>query len=1428
VDPSLGWIGPYHLERELGRGAMGAVYLARDPQRRSRVAIKVLAEGLEDDTDRARFEREVEALTKVGTHPGVVGLASAGTLPDGRPYLAMDYVEGEDLEQVLKRGLSPEKVVSYVLQVTSALGYAHELGLIHRDIKPGNILIDADGERALLADFGLARFSGSSGRERLTMTGEVVGTPAYMAPEQIHPAGYGEPGPYTDVYAVGALLYFALSGRSANGEGSTIMMMANLASGERPAPLSVLLGDDELGRRLGPVVDRALSVDPADRHPSASALSEDLQAAMTAELPEPAPRPLVAAFLVLTGVACLLALGVFALLLSRGEGATPSPAASVSDEGDLPEALRLFEAGDTPAARALLGRDPGPAAAAILIASGEEKAALEAVGPTGEGLDPRAWARAAKAAGDEEQRLRALSRLEPGPAALLATLQGDDAEQDQSLSPDWLTLVRAARALVEGDLVSAKLGASELAKSPGLDTQIRGEASSLLLQIDLGLGSPRDAAEAWQAIRPKGTLDRARHAAWAKLLLAAAVQAKVKLASPELEAAAEEASARGPGLPTTLAAQAMDQGLPLPPSRVRALLATCLARGERWLALAEMGLDSAGASRSLTLLRLGQPADPPRAALALARALRLSGDLPGARLVVEEARAGPERKLVEVQLQAQELQSIGLPADIARMRSATFARENLIAGWGQVAAALSAEPSSDPRLQLALGAALAEQHESGAPGLRQRALEVLRPLAGDPAQVASARAALAKACAELDASHEDVQAAARALATAGAALLESSIPSAVRVEALRLLALLGERAAAEAYLGLCADLPAQAWLEVTTADYSTDNSARVSSVERATLLTQGRLREAASGQAPPVDLTRALLALNEQSVERFASTQASLELLAENLIQHPDTTNSVLLLLTLTGADARPPRWKPDTPGSWLANALRSLLGERPDTQSLRHAVAACGAAINSSPEPLPAAHLVRALCLVRLGREPGLARQDLAAARAGIPWSQAPWRGELNLDPSSEPALDGLVSRGGLRLSRLALDSGGLLRFSDAARTKLLARCKEASQQGTWGPRMTAAILLQRVDERKFTLDKVRAVLAGIEDARVRRGAYAWALAEMADEQDLDPLPHRVAIQEALWARPLGGASFGQALVLELRDRVPFPRAPLWGGLVTETGERKLRDTRPGSGERRYWRDCDLSSRVCLERFAVLNEGPFLDPESLRDPGDFSRALLAAPWGEWINVDALDLALHERRWGEAGLALRRLAGFDPIDRPAESLAYQGQKRVLPAALQTTSAAKRAGCYAVLASLVRDGLRCGRPGTDRARLYGLRAEVSLYRALLSKGPERTAHVNYAFADLDRTRSRDVRDGRRFYSYYRRAKVAILRGDPAASSPQLKSARDMFERRGVSDRRGYLKAIKNDPWRETLEADAAFREWARTLPELAKRKRRRRH
>ena len=124
---SLGWIGPYQVLRQLGAGANGEVYLARDTLQRVDVALKVLGAGL-DEVEVARFEREIESLRRLGSHVNVVGIAGAGRLPTGRPYVAMEYVEGVDLADLIKRGLAPDKLVDYSLQICSALGFAHELG----------------------------------------------------------------------------------------------------------------------------------------------------------------------------------------------------------------------------------------------------------------------------------------------------------------------------------------------------------------------------------------------------------------------------------------------------------------------------------------------------------------------------------------------------------------------------------------------------------------------------------------------------------------------------------------------------------------------------------------------------------------------------------------------------------------------------------------------------------------------------------------------------------------------------------------------------------------------------------------------------------------------------------------------------------------------------------------------------------------------------------------------------------------------------------------------------------------------------------------------------------------------------------------------------------------------------------------------------
>ena len=208
--------GRYAIESQLGVGGVGAVYRATQVMLGRSVAVKLLLEGL-DPSFRARFEREAKALAGL-RHPNIVAINDYGVDGD-TPYLVMELLEGETLAQRLQRGpLEPEHVLELTQQLLRALGFVHEQGLVHRDLKPGNLFLEQmpDGdERLKLLDFGLAKFiqgSGQGGQEEAAVTraGHVVGTPAYMAPEQI--AGDGADA-RTDIYAVGVLLFQMLTGR---------------------------------------------------------------------------------------------------------------------------------------------------------------------------------------------------------------------------------------------------------------------------------------------------------------------------------------------------------------------------------------------------------------------------------------------------------------------------------------------------------------------------------------------------------------------------------------------------------------------------------------------------------------------------------------------------------------------------------------------------------------------------------------------------------------------------------------------------------------------------------------------------------------------------------------------------------------------------------------------------------------------------------------------------------------------------------------------------------------------------------------------------------------------------------------------------------------------------------------------------------------
>ncbi|MBX3468043.1 MAG: serine/threonine protein kinase [Planctomycetes bacterium] len=261
-------IGRYLTERELGRGGMGIVYAARDPEGRA-VAVKLLKPGTA--SRERRFQREVEALVRL-RHEGLVRLLDAGD-HHGWPFLVTELVEGESLEERLARDgpLEPPLAAALLRDVARGLAHAHAQGVLHRDIKPSNVLIDRDG-RGRLIDFGLTRDAAGPGS--LTHSGQLLGTPGFWSPEQAR-GDRAAVGPATDVYGAGATLYAALT-REPPATGDTLHELLVATTERAPTPPSSLRPG--VDRALEALCLRALAKDPAARFPSAEALGDALDA----------------------------------------------------------------------------------------------------------------------------------------------------------------------------------------------------------------------------------------------------------------------------------------------------------------------------------------------------------------------------------------------------------------------------------------------------------------------------------------------------------------------------------------------------------------------------------------------------------------------------------------------------------------------------------------------------------------------------------------------------------------------------------------------------------------------------------------------------------------------------------------------------------------------------------------------------------------------------------------------------------------------------------------------------------------------------------------------------------------------------------------------------------------------------------------------
>ena len=283
--------GRYETAERLGSGGMSNVYKATDLILERTVAVKILAEHLSDDERFvARFRREALAVAKL-IHPNIVQVYDTGK-DDGRHYIVMEYVSGRSGAQILQRHgpVGPEIAAEIGIQACAGLDYAHRRGIIHRDVKPGNLMVTGGpvggGEMTVkLTDFGIAR---AIEQTRITQVGSVVGTAAYLAPEQVRGE---EATPATDVYALGVVLYQFLTGRLPY-EGSSLAELAVRQQNEKPLPPSTY--NDEVPETLGGAVLRALEGDPHRRYASADELASGLRLGLEGEdvtVPRARPRP---------------------------------------------------------------------------------------------------------------------------------------------------------------------------------------------------------------------------------------------------------------------------------------------------------------------------------------------------------------------------------------------------------------------------------------------------------------------------------------------------------------------------------------------------------------------------------------------------------------------------------------------------------------------------------------------------------------------------------------------------------------------------------------------------------------------------------------------------------------------------------------------------------------------------------------------------------------------------------------------------------------------------------------------------------------------------------------------------------------------------------------------------------------------------------
>ena len=713
--------GRYQLLGEVGRGGVGVVRRALDPAGRP-VALKLLLAGqAAPERQRRRFRREAEALLRI-RHPGVVALLDAGER-EGLPFLVMEWVEGESLEARLRREgpLDPRQAASLVRHLALALAHCHAQGVLHRDLKPDNVLLRAADGQPLLVDFGLAReLEAEGGQSLLTRTGQALGTPGYWPPEQAE-GRREDVGPAADVFGLGGLLFAALTAEPPHAGETAQQVLASLAAPPRP-PSALRPG---LPPALDALCVRCLARDPAERPGSAQAVADALEAWLEGRAADPLAQrerrwllPLVA----LSAAAVALS-SALVVIPGTSPSARPGTAAWVGTDGERPP-----PAGWAPPAAEDVGALVAAAEEALsrLDAAGALSAARQAArgapeDPAVRALLAEALLRARELPDAEEEARLTLELAPEHPRALVilgealiergelaaALARGEEAARRYPDFPNAWALCARAR-LRGGDFEGAERDATrvlELAPGQPLALALRADArrrqgklSEALADVDLALKVVPDLSGVWTT------------------------RGEIQLGLGRPEAAADDAT-RAIALDPNLGPAYMVRGRARERLGDRAAALPDLAKavqvepdnGEARLFLGDMLFLLGDLARARSEVERGIALDPleeARGRLLLAKIAYLTPDLPGARQEVDRA----------LELAPGTAQAWWLRAEIRR------AQGDVSGSAGDAARAVALDPTSpDGHLSLA-EASLQARELTAAQAQAARALE----LADDP------------------------------------------------------------------------------------------------------------------------------------------------------------------------------------------------------------------------------------------------------------------------------------------------------------------------------------------------------------------------------------------------------------------------------------------------------------------------------------------------------------------------------------------------------------------------------------------------------------------------------------------------------------------------------------------------------------------------